>query len=185
MSNPGADPAHHFFSVAGKGLGSTRRHLHSLPGSPENGPAHGAGSPASGVQARQRRVRSPDGAFSRLQSSTSRSSAASPAPGVAGRRGVQGEISEYEGYEDAIKNQLEFQAGTTRMNRERMENLRNQLRKFQQITTDNAREIKSLRAERFKQLQHESDAKAADIVPTTAKVCLLQPKPGACIGCVC
>jgi len=97
---------------------------------------------------------------------------------------VQGEISEYEGYEDAIKNQLEFQADTTRMNRERMENLRSQLRKFQQITTDNAREIKSLRAERFKQLQHESDAKAVDVVPTTAKVYLPQPKPGACIGCM-
>ncbi|KAJ1479676.1 hypothetical protein T484DRAFT_1813386 [Baffinella frigidus] len=78
MSNPGADPSHHLFSVSGKGL--------------------------------ERSI------------------------------AVHAETSEFDTYEGAIKQQLEFQAGplnsadTTKTNRERMEAMRKQLRKFQQVT---------------------------------------------------
>ena len=56
-----------------------------------------------------------------------------------------------------VDSELKFQGDLAKQNRERVEAMRAQLRKFQRETSSNAKEIKNLRAERFKHLQTEAD----------------------------
>ena len=56
-----------------------------------------------------------------------------------------------------VEHELKFQGDLAKQNRDRVEAMRAQLRKFQQLTATNAKEIKTLRAERFKLLQNEAD----------------------------
>jgi echinoderm microtubule-associated protein-like 6 len=62
-----------------------------------------------------------------------------------------------------VEKELKFQGDLAKQNRDRVEAMRAQLRKFQQLTATNAKEIKSLRAERFKLLQTEADAVNASL----------------------
>ena len=55
----------------------------------------------------------------------------------------------------AIQSELQTQVEQARANRERVAQLREQLRQFQQVTAENAREIKQLRSERFHALQSD------------------------------
>jgi len=64
-------------------------------------------------------------------------------------------LQEGDSLAQEVESELKFQGDLAKKNRDRVEAMRTQLRKFQQLTASNAKEIKALRAERFKQLQAE------------------------------
>jgi len=99
MSNPGADPSHNLFSVSGKGLERPRSR------SPDMSQA-GQSPPRSPSRARPQ---SPAGQPGGSRASTP--SHGGRRPSATGSRAMHGETSEFDTYEGAIKQQLEFQAG--------------------------------------------------------------------------
>ena len=100
MSNPGADPSHNLFSVSGKGLERPR------PRSRSPNMSQAGQSPPRSPMSRGR-PHSPAG-----MPGGSRASTPSHGGGPAtGSRSMHGETSEFDTYEGAIKQQLEFQAG--------------------------------------------------------------------------
>ena len=64
-------------------------------------------------------------------------------------------LQEGDSLAQEVESELKFQGDLAKKNRDRVEAMRAQLRKFQQLTASNAKEIKALRAERFRQLQSE------------------------------
>ena len=66
-------------------------------------------------------------------------------------------VGENDTLAQEVEHELKFQGDLAKQNRGRVEAMRQQLRKFQQLTDSNAKEIKALRAERNKLLQSENE----------------------------
>ncbi|EKX41071.1 hypothetical protein GUITHDRAFT_112805 [Guillardia theta CCMP2712] len=93
--------------------------------------------------------------------STSRNSRArtdvdmySPTPNGEGQADM---FSSVDAAAQEIKRELNVQGEMVRDNRDRVEAMRKQLKRFQQITADNDKEIKALRAERFKMMSEMAE----------------------------